>query len=159
MKRVFLAGIIQGSLIEPAIHDQDYRRRIKDLLADCLPDAEVYCPVTAHPQSLSYDDARGREVFLGHIRMARDSDLVVAYLPSASMGTAIELWEAHRAGAATAAITPLTLNWAVRFLCDLVVGDLDEFAAACRDGRVARLMEPARTRRSERPDERSNSRA
>jgi hypothetical protein len=142
VSNIFLAGIIQGSLAESAIHSQDYRPAIKRLLAECLPQAQVYCPVAAHPNSLAYDDARGRSVFLDHVRMARESDLVVAYLPSASMGTAIELWEAHRHGTPTVAITPLAVNWVVRFLCDLVVADLDEFAAACRDGRVAALLRP-----------------
>ena len=140
MKRIFLAGIIQGSLVESAIHNQDYRSRIKRLLAESLPDAQVYCPVTAHPNSLAYDDARGRQVFLHHVELARNSDMVVAYLPSASMGTAVELWEAHRNGTAVVSITPLTVNWVIRFLSDLVVADLEEFAAACRDGRIAALL-------------------
>lgn len=142
--KVFLAGIIQGSLVEPAIHSQDYRDRLKALLAEALPEAEVYCPVTAHPNSLDYDDARGRQVFLRHVEMARDCDLLVAYLPSASMGTAIELWEAHHNGTPIVAITPLTLNWVVRFLCDVVVADLAEFERACRDGRIAALLNGGR---------------
>jgi hypothetical protein len=140
VKRIFLAGIIQGSLVESTIHNQDYRAAIKRVLAETLPDAEVYCPVTAHPNSLSYDDATGREVFLRHIDMARGSNMVIAYLPSASMGTAIELWEAHRGGTPVVTISPLTINWAIKFLSDLVVADLAEFESACRDGRVAALL-------------------
>lgn len=140
-KTIFLAGIIQGSLVEPAVHSQDYRALIKQAIRDSIATAEVYCPVTAHPNSLDYDDATGRSVFLRHIEMARDSDLVVAYLPSASMGTAIELWEAHRKGTPIVAITPLTVNWVIRFLADLVVPTINEFAAACRDGRVAALLD------------------
>ena len=147
VKRIFLAGIIQGSLAEPAIHNQDYRGRIKALLARFLPGVRVYCPITAHPNSLSYDDRKGRRVFLRHIALARDSDLVVAYLPAASMGTAVELWEANRRGTPIIAITPLALNWAIRYLCDVVVADLDEFAEACRDGRVARLLDSPPNRR------------
>ena len=140
MKRIFLAGIIQGSLVESAVHNQDYRAAIKRMLAAAVPDAEVYCPVTAHPNSLAYDDITGREVFLHHIELARGSDLVVAYLPSASMGTAIELWEAHRNGTPVVAISPLTVNWVIKFLSNLLVADLDEFESACRDGRIAALL-------------------
>lgn len=146
MKRIFLAGIIQGSLAEPAVHDQDYRPRIRQLVERFLPEAEVYCPVSAHPDSLRYDDRKGRAVFLHHVRLARQSDMVIAYLPAASMGTAIELWEAHRGGVPIVAITPLTVNWVVRFLCDLVVGDLDGLAEACRDGRLAGLLKAPRPR-------------
>lgn len=137
---IFLAGIIQGSIADAAIHDQDYRARIKAIIADALPEAAVYCPVENHPASLDYDDDQGRRVFEQHVWMARDSDLVVAYLPSASMGTAIEMWEAHRKGTPIVAITPLAVNWVVRFLCDLVVADLEEFEAAARDGRLAGLL-------------------
>ncbi len=150
MKRIFLAGIIQGSLVEPVVFNQDYRRRIKQLLAKHFPAARVYCPVEAHPNSLAYGDAQGRRVFLGHVAKARDSDLVIAYLPAASMGTAIELWEAHNRGTPIVAITPLTVNWVIRFLADLAVPGLEAFAKACRDGRIAKLLNspPGRKKRS-----------
>lgn len=139
MKKVFLAGIIQGSL--PAtICDQDYRRLIKDIMMRHLPDVQVYCPVAAHPNSIAYDDMQARDVFMSHVELACRSDLVVAYLPLASMGTAIELWESHRCGTPTLAITPMEKNWVIRFLCDLVVADLAEFEQACADGRVGKLL-------------------
>jgi len=140
VKRIFLAGIIQGSLVESAIHCQDYRAKIKRILAEHLPDAKVYCPIEHHPESLGYGPAKGRQVFLHHIEMARDSDLVVAFLPSASMGTAIELWEAHRNGTPIVAISPLLRNWVVKFLSDLIVPDLEEFERACREGKIAALL-------------------
>ncbi|MGB2822010.1 MAG: hypothetical protein WBF17_13585, partial [Phycisphaerae bacterium] len=52
---VFLAGIIQGSKVEAEIHSQDWRGPIRELLARHVPDAEVYCHYSEHPDSITYD--------------------------------------------------------------------------------------------------------
>jgi hypothetical protein len=64
----------------------------------------------------------------------------VAYLPEASMGTAVEMWEAHRAGKLVLAITPLARNWVVRFLSHRVYHDLAEFEEAVRSGELMELF-------------------
>ena len=144
--RIFLAGIMQGSLAHPAVHDQDYRRRLKELLGEHLPDAHVYDPVADHADSIRYDDATGREVFFRHNAMCRDVDVLLAFVPEASMGTAIEMWEAYRHGAAVFAISPLAVNWAVRFLSHAVYPDLAEFEADLCSGRLARRIAEIRER-------------
>jgi hypothetical protein len=100
----------------------------------------VYCPIEHHPDSLAYDDARGREVFFGHIERVRRSDVLVAFLPEASMGTAVEMWEAHRKGLVVIAVTPMRDNWTVKFLSTRVFGGLDEFEHFVASGDLARLM-------------------
>jgi hypothetical protein len=139
--RVFLAGIMQGSHAGLDLHEQDYRPRLRALLAQHLPEAEVYDPLADHANSLDYDAARGREVFLHHCRLCRQVELLLAYVPQASMGTAIEMWEAHQAGRTVIAISPLAHNWAVRFLSHAVYADLAEFAAALESGAVSRLLD------------------
>ncbi|HID74512.1 MAG TPA: hypothetical protein EYP56_00780 [Planctomycetaceae bacterium] len=134
--RFFLAGIMQGSLAEPRIHDQDYRRRIKQLLAGHFPDAQIYDPLANHAQSIRYDDQLGRQVFFRHNAMCRDVDVLLAFLPEASMGTAIEMWEAYRHGAAVITISPLAHNWTVKFLSHAVYPDIDHFAADLESGRL-----------------------
>ena len=67
--RIFLAGIMQGSLREAALHDQDYRARLRNLLIAHLPAAEVYDPVADHGDSLNYEDGVGRQVCLRHNHM------------------------------------------------------------------------------------------
>lgn len=136
----FLAGIIQGSHTESAVHKQDYRQRIKRLLAAEFAQAEVYDPVAEHRDSIRYDEATGRRVFFHHNRMCRETDVLLAYVPEASMGTAIEMWEAYRHGAAVITISPLKHNWAVKFLSHAVYAGVDEFEAALRSGRVARRI-------------------
>jgi len=138
--RLFLAGIMQGSHLGSALHAQNYRERIKALIAEHLPQCDLYDPLADHTNSLEYDDQLGRSVFFKHAQMCRESQVVLAYLPQASMGTAIEMWEAHHAGKIVIAISPMKHNWAVRFLSNAIYTDLDEFAEAVENGEFARRL-------------------
>lgn len=140
--RFFLAGIMQGSRGDTHLHAQDYRARLADLIASYLPEAEVYDPLADHPQSVAYSEEDGRRVFYGHNRLCREVDVVIAFVPEASMGTAIEMWEAHEHGrGAVLTISPLEHNWAVRFCSHAVYRDLDAFEEAVRDGRVLQTVQ------------------
>ncbi len=134
--RFFLAGIMQGSHVDDVLHHQGYRARLKRLLADHFPAAEVYDPLADHQDSLGYDDVRGREVFERHNAMCRTVDVVIAFVPEASMGTAIEMWEAHRHGRFVVAVSPLVHNWVVRFCSHRVYPDLEAFETALTSGHL-----------------------
>jgi len=138
--KVFIAGIMQGSLHDDGIHDQDYRQRIARVLKEAFRNVEVVDPWALYPDSLGYNDEVGKEVFLKNAAEAAEADLLVAYLPQASMGTAIEVWQAHTAGKPVVTVSPLDRNWVVRHLSDLVFGDLEAFEEAARDGRLSRLL-------------------
>jgi len=138
--KVFLAGIMQGSRHGEVMHDQDYRPRLKTLLETHLPGAEVYCPKQNHPGSFGYSSAKGREVFLHHNRMAAECDVLVAYLPDASMGTAVEMWEAYRADRVVVSISPLHKNWVVKFLSDRIYPTLESFSQAVVQGELADVI-------------------
>jgi hypothetical protein len=142
--RIFLAGIMQGSHSEALLHDQEYRLRITRLLEAHFPQAEVYDPRANHSESLGYDDATGRAVFFRHNLMCREVDVLLAFVPEASMGTAVEMWEAYQHGAAVIAISPLKHNWAVKFLSHAIYADLPAFEAALECGEVARRIEDVR---------------
>ena len=139
--RIFLAGIIQGSIREKRIHGQDYRKDLREILAKHVPDAEVFCPFDHHPNSIEYSPGRGRTTFLQLIDIARASDALVAFLPEASMGTAIEIWEAHKAGRAVVSISPMRENWAVKFLSDEILPDLESFKAWLAQGELQKLID------------------
>jgi len=141
VKKVFLAGIIQGSEHGKGIHDQDYRNRLKAVLRRALPGADVYCPIENHPESVEYDEERARRVFLEHVAKAGDADIVVAYLPQASMGTAIEIWQAYERGRVILTISPLADNWVIRLLSTLNFASLDEFESFVDSGRLAELID------------------
>jgi hypothetical protein len=139
--RIFLAGIMQGSHTEAVLHEQDYRGRIKELVVEHLPEAKVYDPLADHAKSLEYGERKGRDVFFNHNLMCREVDVLLAFVPSASMGTAIEMWEAYQHGAVVVTISPLKLNWAVKFLSHVLYADLEEFTVALEDGSLKRKIE------------------
>ena len=153
--RFFLAGIMQGSHLGPVIHNQNYRARIKMLLAEHFPRAEVYDPLADHGNSLEYDDHLGRQVFFAHNQLAAEVDVLLAFVPEASMGTAIEMWEAHQHGAAVIAISPLRHNWVVKFLSHAIYADLAEFEAAVVCGALARRLGEIPLKKSSSPGRRS----
>ena len=139
--RVFIAGIMQGSHSAAKMHNQDYRHRIAKLLEEHFPGVEIYDPLAKHKGSLGYDKLTGREVFFRHNEMCGEVDVLLAFVPEASMGTAIEMWEAHQHGAAVIAISPLCHNWAVKFLSHALYSDEATFEAALKSGEMARQIE------------------
>ena len=68
-------------------------------------------------------------------------DVALAVEPEASMGTAIEMWEAYQAWRTVVAIRPLVHNWAVKFLSHEMYTDLAAFEAALTDGSFARRLD------------------
>jgi hypothetical protein len=139
--RLFLAGIMQGSHRDAILHHQGYRERLKLLLAEHLPGAQVYDPLADHSDSLNYGEDRGRQVFLHHNRLCGQVDVLLAFVPEASMGTAIEMWEAYRHGRVVVTISPLAHNWAVKFLSQLLYPSVEAFEAALASGELAKRLQ------------------
>jgi hypothetical protein len=139
--RFFLAGIMQGSHLGSVLHKQDYRTHLKTLLAANFPGCEIYDPLADHMQSLDYNDDTARDVFYYHNRMCREVDVVIAFVPEASMGTAIEMWEAHEHGRGVVlTISPLLHNWAIKYCSHAVYPDLEAFERAVQSGEIANLL-------------------
>lgn len=138
--RIFLAGIMQGSHVAALVHDQTYRERFRRAVQDRWPEAEVYDPHAGHANSIGYDVEQARRVFVGHVEMCQQFDLLVAYVPEASMGTAIEMWEAHRNGRVVVTITPLVHNWVVQLTSQAVYRDFDAFLHALEAGEIDTLL-------------------
>lgn len=138
--KIFLAGIIQGSLQEAKIHGQDWRDPIKTLLAEYFDDVEIYCHFSRHPNSISYELPEIRGTFQQGLEMACESDLVIAYLPSASMGTAIEIYEAFKRGSKIVAISPMVPNWVLRIYSHAIVENIEEFSDFVKSGKLQELV-------------------
>ncbi len=133
--KIFIAGIIQGSDKGRGIYSQDYRKRIKSVLQTQIPQAEIFCPFEHHPNSIDYDDNLGKRVFFELMEKERKADILIAFLPQASLGTAIEIWQAYRAGKIIFTISPMTENWVIKFLADKNFVSLDEFEDFVSSGR------------------------
>jgi hypothetical protein len=143
--RFFLAGIMQGSHLAAAIHPQGYRGHLRELIERYVPGADIYDPLAGHADSLTYDDAQGRSVFFHHCELCREVDVVLAFVPEASMGTAIEMWEARRAGRVVVVVSPMVHNWVVKFVGHIVYRDVDELEAALESGDFARKIDAVRS--------------
>lgn len=150
--KFFIAGIMQGSKTEAVLHQQNYREELKIALKRAFPTSDVYDPLEQNQKSLFYTPEVGKSVFMTHNKMCgTEIDALVAFIPEASMGTAIEIWEAWKNGAVILTITPLSLNWVVKFLSDAVYPNMEAFLKALDSGEIAQIIEksiPRATKRS-----------
>lgn len=137
---IFLAGVMQGARLDNQIHDQNYRVQITQALLESLPDATVTDPWALNPESVSYDEETARHTFLTMTAMAGEADLLIAYLPTVSMGTAMEMWQAYRNDTYIIAVTPHVHHWAIRFTADEVLPDLPTLLKNIESGHVARVL-------------------
>jgi hypothetical protein len=135
--RVFIGGIMQGSLPEMEIHGQSYRARIADLVRRHYPGVEIVDPFALHPTSVAYDRAQAVETFLAMLDEAAEADVLIAYLPEASLGTAAEIWRAYTAGKPVYALSPMVHNWMLWATATRILEDWDAFEAFVAEGGLA----------------------
>ena len=138
--RVFIGGVMQASNHGKALVDQNYRSRITRALLSRWPETDVLDPYALHPRSVDYDDASARETLLGMMKLAAQSDLLIAFVPTASMGTALEMYVAYERGVPVVTISPLAENWVVRSLSRRVFPDLETFLACLESAESLTLV-------------------
>ncbi len=127
--RVFIAGVMQASLAGKGIVDQSYRNAIGEALLAKWPELDVIDPLVLHPNSVEYDDEAARETLFALVTLAASCDLVIAYVPQASMGTALEMNAAYEKGVPVIAISPLRENWVIRAMASRLFPDMEAFVA------------------------------
>jgi hypothetical protein len=137
---VFIAGVMQGARLDDQVDDQNYRVRITEALQTYLPDVHISDPWALNPGSVNYDEVRARRTFHDMTNLAGTADLLIAYLPTVSMGTAMEMWQAHQSDTYIVAVTPHEHHWAIRFTADEIMPDLDSLFARIEDGTMARVL-------------------
>jgi hypothetical protein len=128
--RIFIGGVMQASNHGKGIVDQGYRGQIARALQARWPDIGVIDPFSLHPNSVEYNDASARETLFAMVDLAAHSDLVIAYVPTASMGTAMEMFAAYQRGVPVITISSLATNWVVIALSCRVYPDLSSFLDA-----------------------------
>jgi len=146
---VFIGGIIQGSRNDTSVHPQDYRERFKTVLKERCPGWTIVDPVEMYPDSTSYDSTTSIETFALLVETAARSDLLIAYLPEASMGTAIEMWECKRAGVPIICITQMPGNWTIQATATAVLSSLEEFESFVENGSLQELIAARQTPNAE----------
>lgn len=137
---VFLAGVMQANRSDHLIEAQDYRVLLTEALQAHVPDVHISDPWALNPGSVYYDEQRARQTFHAMTQLAGEADVLLAYLPLPSMGTAMEMWQAHNAGAYIVAVTPFVHHWAIRFVADEILPDLEALEAAIENGRIYRWL-------------------
>ena len=138
--KVFLAGIIQGSIKAAEIHSQDWREPIREALERHCPAADVYCHYEMHPNSIEYEYPEIEATLEDGNSRAAGADVVICWLPEASMGTAVEMYAAAKAGAVVLAITPMNANWVIRVYSDRIFANLAEFDRFLASGQLSTLL-------------------
>jgi hypothetical protein len=106
-----------------------------------IPGIEIVDPYARNPDSIDYDIAPARHTLLTNTALAAETDILIAYLPKASMGTAVEMWTAFHARKHIIVVTPLVHNWVINTTADQVLPDLDSLLALIQNGRFAQLLE------------------
>jgi hypothetical protein len=138
--KIFISGIMQGSVKGQSIQEQDYRQLIRDAVKSQHPDAEIVDPFSLFPDSVEYDDRRARQVLFAMAEEAGSADIVIAYLPEASMGTALEMVRAYDNGKIIISISPMEKNWFIRAVSVKVFPSLDEFCTWVRRTHLSKLI-------------------
>ncbi|MFN2231224.1 MAG: hypothetical protein ACK2VA_15740 [Anaerolineae bacterium] len=138
---LFVGGIMQGSKKEMAVHDQTYRDRIAAVVHRHHPEIEIVDPAKLHPNSVAYTRQRAIETFRDSLERAAAADALIAYLPEASMGTAIEIWRAHEAGKPVFVISPMSNNWMLWVTATRIFPDIDVFSTFVAGGHLERYLQ------------------
>ena len=141
---VFIAGVMQGARLDDQVDDQNYRVRITEALQTQFPDVRISDPWALNPGSIDYDETRARSTFLEMTALAGMADLLIAYLPTVSMGTAMEMWQAYQSDTYIVAVTPHVHHWAIRFTADEIVPDLDSLFAKIENGKFSHVLQRRR---------------
>ena len=142
----FLSGVMGGSgagsskLVGIAVESQDYRAQMRDAILAADATADIVDPAQIvegrapelHPHGAPIDwseDAAVGTMFGECVATAANCDVVVSYLPTASMGSAVELHAAYVAGRLILVVAPgekMKGNWVVRSYADKVFDNVTE---------------------------------
>jgi hypothetical protein len=143
MMKIFIAGIMQGSKKGKGIQAQDYRQRIRAAVEINHPEAKIVEPFSLFPDSVTYDDQRAKQTLFAMAEEAGSSDILIAYLPNASMGTALEMVRAYDNGTIIISISSLDANWFIRSLSEKIFPSLDEFCDWAGQMQFSELIDAA----------------
>ena len=140
--RVFIAGVMQANRHDTEIESQAYRLQLHAALRRHIPDVHLIDPWADNPGSLAFDEEQARHTFLTMTAKASEADLLIAYLPLPSMGTAMEMWQAYQAKTYIIAITPFVHHWAIRFTANEILPDMDSLMGLLENGRFLQEIVP-----------------
>ena len=144
----FMSGVMQGRKadgdgVEGTV-DQDYRRLIKEAVLGADASASIVEPwdlVGALCRELYPADTPQSDMFRENSHVAKafgmcveaaaQADVLISYLPEASMGSAVEIHAARSASRTILVVAPGSMsgNWVVRSYADHVFASIEELGA------------------------------
>ncbi|CAJ1361330.1 unnamed protein product [Effrenium voratum] len=127
------------TLTEAGLAPQNYRQQISDVIRKADPEAVIVDPLEVVQQKAARENSNldglnsstgaVREAFLEVVGLVQTCDVIVSHLPEASMGSAVELWEARKHQLTVLTISPMKDNWTIRSVTDHNFADLADFEA------------------------------
>jgi hypothetical protein len=142
--RVFISGVMQGSRQDRDVQSQDYRQVIADAVLTRHPDVEVVDPWEMHPGAVEYTLQQAKDTLLKEIDLAGGCDVLIAYVPEASMGTSLEMWAAYQIGAPIFTISNMTRNWVLQSFSTQIHPTLEDFLAFVGAGGLEEVLDGRR---------------
>lgn len=128
---------MKGGIINEGLFDQSYRSKLHILIKNIYPNAEIIGYDELYPEGV---DGFEEKDFFELIEQASGSDVIIAFLPTASMGTAIEIWEAYKKGKIVLTVSPLKRTWTVKFLSSYVFDDIQSLESFLRKDSLNDLL-------------------
>ena len=138
--KIFISGVMQGSKKGHRIKGQGYCQVISDAIKIRHPNAEIYDPFSMFPDSVEYGDQRAKQVLFELADTAASADIVIVYLPEASMGSALEMIRAYDNGKTIISISTMEQNWFVRAVSFKLFPSLDDFCAWIQQTQLEKLI-------------------
>jgi len=89
---------------------QQYREVIRKAIIANHPEVEIIDPFSLNPNSIDYDGLKASRVLFKMAEEASNSDVIIACLPEASMGTALEMVRGYDKHKTIISITPMVDN-------------------------------------------------
>jgi len=155
-KKWFLAGVMQGSTHATTtmgtVSSQDYRTLLTSIIKEVDPTGTIYDPWVYHDKFLTekgksvtindlitgakedpWSDDLIRQFIKYNLEHVRASTFLVAYLPTASMGTAVEMNEAYNFGVPVYTISHLTSNWTIKMCSTKIFPDVETFVSYLKE--------------------------
>ena len=132
--KIFVSGIVHGSR-ENDVYPQCYRKRLVDVIEKSWETAIVSCPSIANSKTSTESLTDTMKAFELQLSSLKKSDIVVAYIPEASMGAAIEIYNASLRGKYVVTITPLQSSRIIKIFSHDIYDSVDSFEQACEIGK------------------------
>lgn len=136
----YLSGTMQGSKKDTSITEQDYRQILREIILKTYPSSEIICPRDLF-QNVSPNDTETIKLIIPKcVEVSRNCDIVIAYLPEASMGSAVELWEAHKNSKTVLVITTMRHNAMILSIADKIFNDFSDLDTFLQNTEVESLV-------------------